>query len=116
MTAIDGAALPRRAVANVEWQTVWLMAAVWIAFGSLLWFWQALGWWIVAPLGAYLVALHGSLQHEALHGHPTRNRLVNELAVSVDPGLWFPYRRYRKLHLTHHNDENLTDPQLDPES
>jgi fatty acid desaturase len=42
--------------------------------------------------------------------------LVNELLVSINPGLWFPYRRYRKLHLTHHNDEHLTDPQLDPES
>ena len=36
--------------------------------------------------------------------------------VSINPSLWFPYRRYRKLHLIHHNDEHLTDPQLDPES
>ena len=101
---------------RVEWPTVVLIALTYGLLALLMWLFHALPWWIVAPLGAYLVALHGSLQHEALHGHPTRNRLLNELAVSVNPSLWFPYRRYRKLHLTHHNDEHLTDPHLDPES
>ncbi len=101
---------------RVEWLTVALIAFMYAALALLMWFFHALPWWVVAPIAAYLVALHGSLQHEALHGHPTRNRLLNELAVSINPSLWFPYRRYRKLHLTHHNDENLTDPHLDPES
>ena len=101
---------------RVEWPTLALIALTYGLLAVLMWFFHALPWWVVAPLGAYLVALHGSLQHEALHGHPTRNRLVNELAVAINPSLWFPYRRYRKLHLTHHNDEHLTDPQLDPES
>jgi fatty acid desaturase len=116
MTAIDGAALPRRAAAHVEWQTLWLAAAAWIAFGTLTWFWQALGWWIVAPLGAYLVALHGSLQHEALHGHPTRSALMNEALVFPPVTLWFPYRRYKALHLKHHDNDHLTEPGIDPES
>ena len=117
MTVIDGAALPRRAVAaHVEWQTLWLLAAGWIAFGALIWFWQSLGWWIVAPLGAYLVALHGSLQHEALHGHPTRSALVNELLVFPAATLWFPYRRYKALHLKHHDNDHLTKPGTDPDS
>ncbi len=101
---------------TVEWPTVVLIALAYGLLALLMWFYQSLPWWVVVPVAAYLVALHGSLQHEALHGHPTRNRLVNELLVAASPSLWFPYRRYRKLHLTHHNDEHLTDPQLDPES
>ena len=49
-------------------------------------------------------------------GIPTRNAALNELLVAINFSLNFPYRRYRKLHLIHHNDENLTDPTLDPES
>jgi fatty acid desaturase len=100
----------------IEWPTVVLIASMYALLALLLWFFTRLPWWVASPIGAYLVALHGSLQHEALHGHPTRNRLVNELLVAINPSLWFPYRRYRNLHLTHHNDEHLTDPQLDPES
>lgn len=61
-------------------------------------------------------ALHSSLQHEVLHGHPTRSPLLNELLASPGLGLWFPYRRYRTLHLLHHTDPQLTDPLEDPES
>ena len=101
---------------SIEWPTVALIAGVYASLALLMWFFHALPWWVVLPMAAYLVALQGSLQHEALHGHPTRNRLVNELLISINPSLWFPYQRYRKLHLIHHNDENLTDPTLDPES
>ena len=31
-------------------------------------------------------------------------------------GLFYPFRRFKGLHLTHHNDERLTDPYDDPES
>jgi fatty acid desaturase len=100
----------------VEWPTVGLILAVYTALAGLMWNFHALPWWLVMPFAGYLIALHGSLQHEALHGHPTRNALVNELLVFANSSFWFPYRRYRKLHLIHHNDENLTDPRLDPES
>ncbi len=62
---------------------------------------------VIIPLAGYLIALHGSLQHEAPVGHPTRNAALNELLVAINFSLNFPYRRYRKLHI-HHNDENLT--------
>ncbi len=61
-------------------------------------------------------ALHASLQHEALHGHPTRMRWLNEALVFPALGLCFPYGRFRDLHLAHHHDEFLTDPYDDPES
>jgi fatty acid desaturase len=105
-----------RAGRAVEWPTVWLAAAC-----HLLWF--ALGYWLypVAPLAAlallpFAVALHSSLQHEALHGHPTRSAVANEALVFLPLGLFYPFRRFKVLHLTHHNDERLTDPYDDPES
>jgi fatty acid desaturase len=30
--------------------------------------------------------------------------------------LWFPYRRYKALHLKHHDNDHLTEPGIDPES
>ncbi len=72
--------------------------------------------WIVAPLGAVVLTLHSSLQHEILHGHPTRWRRVNRLLGIVPLSLWLPYERYHDLHLTHHINDRLTDPRDDPES
>ncbi len=62
------------------------------------------------------IALHSSLQHEVLHGHPTRIRVFNELLVFPSVGLMIPYGRFRDLHLAHHHDEILTDPYDDPET
>jgi fatty acid desaturase len=75
-------------------------------------------WWLPAGfvLTVLLITLHSSLQHEALHGHPTRNRWVNELLVFPAVGLFIPYGRFRDTHLAHHHDEALTDPYDDPES
>ena len=75
-----------------------------------------LPWWLLLPLGGYLVGLHGSLQHEAVHGHPTPWRAVNEALVFPSLWLWMPYRRYRALHIRHHATPHLTDPIDDPES
>lgn len=63
-----------------------------------------------------LAAFHGSLQHETIHGHPTRWLLLNEALVSLPLMGIFPYRRYKALHIQHHRDEYLTDPYEDPES
>jgi fatty acid desaturase len=60
--------------------------------------------------------LHGSLQHEIVHGHPTRSAALNRLMAMVPLSLWLPYVRYRQSHLQHHRDERLTDPFDDPES
>jgi fatty acid desaturase len=100
----------------VEWPTWLALGVFWLCFAGLTLFHNGLPWWIVTPLGAYLVTFHGSLQHEALHGHPTRSSSLNELLVFLPLSLWIPYRRYRRLHLTHHRNDQLTDPQEDPES
>lgn len=72
--------------------------------------------WVVAPIAAVLVTLQGSLQHEIVHGHPTRFGRINRLLAIVPLSLWLPYDSYRASHLAHHIDERLTDPLDDPES
>ena len=105
-------ALPRR----IEAPTLLVAAAIYASFGAVTWFHDILPWWVLLPLGAYLVAWHGSLQHEVVHGHPTPSALANELLVLPSLWLWMPFRLYRETHLAHHNDAQLTDPVADPES
>jgi len=101
---------------RIEWQTlglivltyaVWALATVWLA---TVWLPLAI---VVTALS---LALHSSLSHEVLHGHPFRSRLLNEALVFPALGLFIPYVRFRDTHMEHHRDENLTDPYDDPET
>ena len=103
-------------VSRFEWPTLALIFLVYAVLISLVWFHAVLPWWLILPIGAYMACLHSSLQHEVLHGHPTRSRTANELLVFVTPHLWLPYGRYRDLHIKHHNAQHLTCPVQDPES
>jgi fatty acid desaturase len=102
--------------AAVEWPTIGVAALIYAAFGLLTWTHHLLPWWAVLPLGGYIVCLHGSLQHEVAHNHPTRTAWINEALVFPSLWLWLPFRIYRESHLTHHRDERLTCPVEDPES
>jgi fatty acid desaturase len=82
----------------------------------LTWYAPQLPAWLLVVLGGYVLGLHGSLQHEALHGHPTRLRWLNTLLVSPPLAVWLPYTIYRSNHLAHHRAETLTHPGLDTES
>ena len=57
-----------------------------------------------------------SLQHELIHGRPSRSRRVNRLMGSAPFAVWYPYDLYLRSHLAHHRDERLTEPGIDPES
>ena len=101
---------------DVEWPTVWMLTACYGAWLAATWFSGEVGPWLLLLVAAPAVTLHSSLQHEALHGHPTRSPGLNEALVFLPLGLLFPYRRFKTLHLRHHNDQTLTDPYDDPES
>lgn len=95
----------------------WLVAtAIYAGFGLLTWHWTMLPGWLVLPAGAWLVAWHASLQHECLHGHPTRRPWINRLVAGPSLWLWLPYDLYRTEHTRHHRAPRLTDPTCDPES
>ncbi|MEH0196203.1 fatty acid desaturase [Caulobacter sp. CCNWLY153] len=71
---------------------------------------------LLAALGGWILAWHGSFQHEAIHGHPTPWRRVNDALASAPLSLWLPYPLYRRTHLAHHATHDLTSPEHDPES
>ena len=100
---------------RIEWPTLLLLTACTSAIVWLDFFSGTLSLWFCIPALSVMLALHSSLQHEALHGHPFASDLVNELLVSVPFALFVPYQRFRDSHLEHHIDENLTDPHDDPE-
>lgn len=106
----------RRSIRAVEWLTLALLAGGYGLWGLATAFHEALGPVLFVLLAAPVITLHSSLQHEALHGHPTRHAAANEALVFLPLGLLFPYRRFKALHLRHHNDSALTDPYDDPES
>ena len=105
-----------RFLKDLEWPTVAMLVAcycLWLVSGFVIYpLFPALA----LGLMAVAAALHSSLQHEALHGHPTRNAAANEFLVALPLGLFYPFRRFKQMHLAHHNDERLTDPYDDPES
>ena len=114
LTAARGS---RRAIPQpVEWPTLGLAAGIYGGWAALTFWHAAIPTWLLVPLGAWLVAWHGSLQHEILHGHPTRFRRFNHALGSIPISLWLPFQSYRVSHLVHHRDERLTDPLDDPES
>jgi fatty acid desaturase len=95
----------------------WLVAAlIYGGFGLITWYYAALPWWLVAPLGATLIAWHGSLQHEAVHGQLAPWRWLNDLPALPPLALWLPFPLYRAAHRAHHDFEILTEPWRDPES
>lgn len=101
---------------GVEWPTLLLLAGCYVTWG--LGTTMAAALWL--PLGMALVvlgaALHSSLSHEMLHGHPFRNPALNAALVFLALSLVVPYLRFRDTHLAHHRDSILTDPYDDPES
>ena len=106
-----GATIARRLVRQpaVEWPTMLLIA---LTYTGWLLVTRTYGRWplfVVALLVTLLLTLHSSLQHEIVHGHPTRWPRVNRLLAIVPLSLWLPYARYRRSHLVHHRDERLTD-------
>ncbi len=105
-----------REPAWAEWPTLAALVAcyaLWAAATTSLWqFWPPVA---LAAL-AVAIALHSSLQHEALHGHPFRHPALNAALVFPALGLFVPYLRFRDTHLAHHLDAVLTDPYDDPES
>ncbi|MHB2166733.1 fatty acid desaturase [Alsobacter sp. R-9] len=107
---------PIQRLPAVEWPTVALFVVIYGLWLALTWLHDALPLWLWLPLAAWTAAWWGSAQHEALHGHPTRNRALNTALATPPFWLWLPFECYRRSHLIHHCDERLTDPLDDPES
>lgn len=101
-----------------SWRT-WCVAC--LILGGFVWWslsFTALPLWLAAPIGSVLLTWYGSLQHETIHGHPTRSRRVNAAIGGLPLSLWIPYPLYRLTHTQHHRHagRRLTEVGHDPES
>lgn len=116
--AREVAALGTGFTARTEWPTWLLIAVIYGGWFAVLTFVRSGILTIAAatPCLIVLCAWHMSLQHELLHGHPTRFAWLN-MALGWPPlAVWFPYAVYRESHMAHHRDEALTVPGIDPET
>ncbi len=101
---------------RVEWPTLLVALLIYSGYALLTLNYRALPLYILLPAAGFIVAWHGSLQHEVVHGHPTPWRWLNLLLVFPSLWLWLPFTCYQRAHQIHHRDEYLTDPSQDPES
>lgn len=108
--------LRQRFTARTEWPTWLLLIGVYGGWFAIIlnshWFGRGLSTLLLIPL----LVLWLSVQHELLHGHPTRSVLFNKILGYAPFAVWYPYTLYRDSHLLHHRDEHLTVPGIDPES
>ncbi|SCZ26249.1 MULTISPECIES: fatty acid desaturase [unclassified Pseudomonas] len=108
--------LGRTLTSRTEWPTWLLLVGFYLAWAFIVFHGQALGQLISIVLLVPLVVLWMSIQHELIHGHPTRWPMMNKALGFLPFAVWYPYDIYRDTHLAHHNDEVLTVPGQDPES
>ena len=101
---------------GVEWRTVPVIVTVYGGWLAVVALHGVLPWPVTVVALGVVVAWHGSLQHETIHGHPAPSRRVNTLLGYAPVALRLPYPVYRRYHLLHHECEDLTDPTDDPES
>jgi len=101
---------------RIEWPTVALVALIHVGWLAATLLHDHLHPLALAAIGGWLVAWHGSLQHEAIHGHPTPWRSVNDTLVAAPLALWLPYEVYQRSHIAHHASAHLAHPQHDPEA
>ena len=97
----------------IEWPTLLLILACYVGWAVAIWI-------LPLPIGVLfcgmMIALHASLQHEVIHGHPFSVQWLNDLLIWPPLMVTVPYARFKSTHLAHHHDEVITDPYDDPES
>lgn len=93
-----------------------LIIVIYGGWFATLTFWRTLGLIPATLLLIGFTAWYMSLQHELIHGHPTRFARLNQLFGTLPLAVWFPYGLYRDSHLAHHRNDRLTVPVDDPES
>ncbi|MYM66734.1 fatty acid desaturase [Pseudoduganella sp. FT55W] len=99
-----------------EWPTWLLILAIHGGWLATLAYWPLLGDPAATMLMVWWCAWYMSLQHELIHGHPTPWPRLNRVFGYLPLAVWYPYEIYRESHLRHHNDFDLTLPELDAES
>src|SRR3984957_6692191 len=91
-----GARASRRARrVSVELPTLLLIVAVYGGWLAITYAYGHLPLALIVPIAVLLITRHSSLQHEIVHGHPTRWHEVNWMLGGVPLSLWLPFEHYR---------------------
>jgi fatty acid desaturase len=106
----------KRGAHPVEWPTLAVAATIYAGWLVVTYWHNALPAPVLMIVGGWILAWHGSLQHETIHGHPTGIHAVNHAIGIVPLSIWLPYALYHRSHVAHHASSSITDPQFDPES
>ncbi len=106
----------RRQSQGLELPTLILAAVIYAGWFALTLWHAALPGAVLFAAGGWISAWHNSLQHETIHGHPTRSRMINTLIGWAPINVWLPYEIYHRSHVAHHSTRRTTDPLDDPES
>ncbi len=99
-----------------ELPTWGLVVIIYGGWFTTLAYWQTLGLFPATLLLIWFTTWYMSLQHELIHGHPTRSPFFNQLLGLMPLAVWYPFGLYRDSHLQHHRDQHLTCPEEDPET
>lgn len=99
-----------------QWPTLVVGLLIYGLFFGLTLYWVHIPWPILLILGGIVTAWYASLEHEVIHGHPTRWHWLNRVSVLFPLLLWLPFGSYAQTHRAHHRDAVLTDPFDDPET
>ncbi len=102
--------------AAVEWPTLGLIILTYAVWAVAVFVLPDLSLALAVLVAGVVTALHASLQHEAIHGHPFRDQRLNAALAWPPLTLAIPFARFRDTHLAHHRDAILTDPYDDPET
>ncbi len=101
---------------RLEWPTWCLLAVIYGGFAMVSYFHRQLPIFLLPLLGGWFVCWHSQMQHECIHGHPTRWQWMNDLIAFPPLALWLPYPIYAASHRSHHATDDLTIQGVDPES
>jgi len=99
----------------MEWPTLALIAGNYSLWGIALLANEMMPT-ISVVLMCFVLTIQSSIVHELIHGHPTRNNTLNLCLGIVPLTLWYPIHLFKETHLKHHENMNLTIPNIDPES
>ena len=110
MASDEPNAVPQIRPRRIELPTLALAALIYGGWLALTLSRRSLPLWLLVPIGSWLVAWQSSLQHEVMHGHPTRHRRINDAIGWLPLNLWLPHPICKLSHLAHHRVELATDP------
>lgn len=102
--------------ARFDGPTFVVAAVIYVWWFALVWFHTVIPWWAMLPMGAYVIAWHFSLQHEAIHAFRRVPDWLRVALVYPPIGLWFPFPLYYESHRIHHRNTYLSYPGQDTET